>query len=122
MSLDMAFLESYLCAESAKKGQAESESITAPNPPQLIDIRTGSVAFHEPQQSMKRFIFTYPAYIDAIMSLAPNDLKYVWAYFFGSYTKKKKIDYNIFKPSWLDSRTVFVVGKEKTKLFPCGLD
>lgn len=56
------------------------------------------------------------------MPLTPNDLKYIWTNFFGSFIRKKKIDYSLFKPTWLDSQTVFVVGRGKTKLFPFELD
>lgn len=116
LSLTMTFLESDMCEEQAKKGQAEFEALSPPNPRQLNEVRTGSVDFLTPQENLKRFIYAHPDYMDAVMALSPEDLKYVWTNFFGSFTRKRKIDYNEFKPIWLDSQTVFVVGKEKTRL------
>lgn len=87
-----------------------------PDHRKFATIRKGSIPFVIPEDNLRRYIFVNPDYFDAMNSLNNSGVVYVWVNFFGSFTKLKKINYELFKPSWLDGLAVFVTGREKTKL------
>ena len=73
---------------------------------------TNRTAFFEPQSDYRRVIYCESRYIDALKSFEKEDLSYIWQAFFRSLQSKKKVNYESFKPSWLDERTVFVYGED----------